>query len=101
MDSHRPGGVFEFRISTTLMMDLIRNAALPHHCADSELPDACRSAWRCTATHAARAKDQILQCATQIGSNWWCSTCGPEDTIWATNRFMIYALFPQPTSPSM
>ena len=43
--------------------------------------------------HSAKAKEQILQCATQIG-NLVVLDLRPEETIWATNRFMIYALFP-------
>ena len=43
--------------------------------------------------HAARAKEQILRCATQHGNLVVLDLRG-EETIWAVNRFMIYALFP-------
>ena len=74
------------------MMDLIQ------YCRDHtiaqilELPDV-QERVALYRDHAARAKDQILQCATQIG-NLVVLDLRPEDTIWATNRFMIYALFP-------
>jgi hypothetical protein len=39
------------------------------------------------------------RCATVHG-NLVVLDLRQEETIWATNRFMIYALFPRPTSPS-
>jgi nanoRNase/pAp phosphatase (c-di-AMP/oligoRNAs hydrolase) len=94
MDSRTGLGRFrEFRISNyALMMDLIQ------YCRDHtiaqilELPDV-QERVALYRDHAARAKEQILQCATQIG-NLVVLDLRPEDTIWATNRFMIYALFP-------
>ncbi len=44
--------------------------------------------------HAERAKEQIQRCATVHGNLVVLDLRG-EETIWATNRFMIYALFPQ------
>ena len=94
MDSRTGLGRFrEFRISNyALMMDLIK------YCRDHtieqilQLPDV-QERVALYHEHAAKAKNQILQCATQIG-NLVVLDLRPEDTIWATNRFMIYALFP-------
>jgi nanoRNase/pAp phosphatase (c-di-AMP/oligoRNAs hydrolase) len=43
--------------------------------------------------HAPKAKEQLLRCAIKIG-NLVVLDLRDEETIWATNRFMIYALFP-------
>ena len=43
--------------------------------------------------HAEKAKEQILRCAKQHG-NLVVLDLRAEETIWAVNRFMIYALFP-------
>ena len=94
MDSRTGLGRFrEFRISNyALMMDLIK------YCRDHtiaqilQLPDV-QERVALYHEHSAKAKEQILQCATQIG-NLVVLDLRPEETIWATNRFMIYALFP-------
>ena len=94
MDSRTGLGRFrEFRISNyALMMDLIK------YCRDHtieqilDLPDV-QERVALYRDNAAKAKEQILQCATQIG-NLVVLDLRPEETIWATNRFMIYALFP-------
>ena len=94
MDSRTGLGRFrDFRISNyQLMMDLIK------YCADHSiddilaLPDVQERATL-YAEHAARAKEQILRCGTQHG-NLVVLDLRPEETIWAVNRFMIYALFP-------
>ena len=94
MDSRTGLGRFkEFRISNyALMMDLIK------YCRDHtieeilELPDV-QERVALYHDHAVKAKDQILNCAIQIG-NLVVLDLRPEETIWATNRFMIYALFP-------
>jgi nanoRNase/pAp phosphatase (c-di-AMP/oligoRNAs hydrolase) len=44
--------------------------------------------------HASKAKEQIQRCTTVYNSLAVLDLRG-EETIWATNRFMIYALFPQ------
>lgn len=83
-----------FRISNyALMMDLIE------YCRDHDideilaLPDVQE---RVTVyfEHAERAKAQIQRCAT-VHRNLVVLDLRNEDTIWATNRFVIYALFPQ------
>jgi nanoRNase/pAp phosphatase (c-di-AMP/oligoRNAs hydrolase) len=43
-----------------------------------------------------KAKDQIMRCATVSGDLVVLDLRG-EETIYATNRFMVYALFPQCT----
>ena len=94
MDSRTGLGRFkEFRISNyALMMDLIK------YCRDHTieqilaLPDV-QERVALYHDHAVKAKDQILNCAIQIG-NLVVLDLRPEETIWATNRFMIYALFP-------
>jgi nanoRNase/pAp phosphatase (c-di-AMP/oligoRNAs hydrolase) len=44
--------------------------------------------------HAAKAVEQIKRCATVHG-NVVVLDLRDEETIWPTNRFMVYALFPQ------
>ena len=95
MDSRTGLGRFrEFRISNyALMMDLIK------YCADHgieeilALPDV-RERVELYFEHEQRAKEQIQRC-TQVHRNLAVLDLRGEDTIWATNRFMIYALFPQ------
>lgn len=94
MDSRTGLGRFrEFRISNyQLMMDLIK------YCRDHTieeilaLPDV-QERVTLYQEHAEKAKEQILRCAKQYGNLVVLDLRG-EDTIWAVNRFMIYALFP-------
>jgi len=94
MDSRTGLGRFrEFRISNyTLMMDLIK------YCRDRSieeilaLPDV-KERVELYFEHAERAKEQILRCSKQHG-NLVVLDLRQEETIWAVNRFMIYALFP-------
>ena len=44
--------------------------------------------------HAVKAREQLERCAIELG-NLVVLDLRQEETIWATNRFMIYALFPQ------
>jgi hypothetical protein len=94
MDSRTGLGRFrEFRISNyALMMDLIKLLPRPHHRAD---PGPARRAGTRALymEHAARAKEQLQRCARQVG-NLVVLDLRQEETIWAVNRFMIYALFP-------
>jgi nanoRNase/pAp phosphatase (c-di-AMP/oligoRNAs hydrolase) len=95
MDSRTGLGRFrEFRISNySLMMDLIK------YCADHgieeilALPDV-KERVDLYFEHAERAKEQITRC-TQVHGNLALLDLRGEETIWAANRFMIYALFPQ------
>lgn len=95
MDARTGLGRFRnFRISNyALMMDLIR------YCADHTIQDILglpdvRERIEIYHAHHDQAKEQILRCATVHGNLVVLDLRG-EETIWATNRFMIYALFPQ------
>ena len=95
MDARTGLGRFrDFRISNyTLMMDLIKYCR--NHSIEEilDLPDV-RERVTLYLEHAEKARDQILRCAT-LYKNLVVLDLREEDTIWATNRFMIYALFPQ------
>jgi nanoRNase/pAp phosphatase (c-di-AMP/oligoRNAs hydrolase) len=95
MDARTGLGRFRtFRISNyALMMDLIQ-ACRTHTIADIlGLPDV-QERVQLYFEHAERAKEQIQRCASVHGNLVVLDLRG-EETIWATNRFMIYALFPQ------
>ena len=95
MDSRTGLGRFrEFRVSNyTLMMDLIK------YCRDHgiddilKLPDV-KERVELYFEHAAKAKEQIQRCST-VYKNLVVLDLRHEEIIYATNRFMIYALFPQ------
>jgi nanoRNase/pAp phosphatase (c-di-AMP/oligoRNAs hydrolase) len=95
MDSRTGLGRFrEFRVSNyTLMMDLIQYCR--NHGIDDilTLPDV-KERVDLYFDHAIKAKEQIQRCAT-VYNNLVVLDLRNEETIWATNRFMIYALFPQ------
>lgn len=95
MDARTGLGRFrEFRISNyALMMDLIRYCK--NHTIDEilALPDV-KERVELYFDHAEKAKDQIQRCATVHG-NLVVLDLRNEETIYAVNRFMIYALFPQ------
>ena len=96
MDSRTGLGRFrDFEISNyQLMMRLI------DHCRKHsdineilELPDVKERATLYR-EHQEAAKEQLQRCA-DVQGNLVVLDLRNEDTIWATNRFMIYALFPQ------
>jgi len=95
MDSRTGLGRFrEFRVSNyTLMMDLIK------YCRDHgiddilKLPDV-KERVELYFEHAVKAGEQIQRCST-VHANLVVLDLRNEETIYATNRFMIYALFPQ------
>ena len=95
MDARTGLGRFRnFRISNyALMMDLIQYCR--DHTIDEilALPDV-QERVALYREHAGRAREQLLNCAICIG-NLVVLDLRDEETIWATNRFMIYALFPQ------
>ena len=95
MDARTGLGRFrEFRISNyTLMMDLIKYCR--NHNIDEilELADV-RERVELYFEQAEKAKEQLLRCTT-VHKNLAVLDLRDEETIWATNRFMIYALFPQ------
>lgn len=95
MDARTGLGRFrEFRISNyTLMMDLIKYCR--NHGIDEilALPDV-KERVDLYNEQAEKAREQILRCTTVHG-NLAVLDLRNEENIWATNRFVIYALFPQ------
>nr|MBL8410361.1 exopolyphosphatase [Dechloromonas sp.] len=95
MDARTGLGRFrDFRISNyALMMDLIKYCR--NHGIDEilALPDV-KERVDLYFEQSEKAKDQILRCAT-VHKNLVVLDLRREETIWATNRFVIYALFPQ------
>lgn len=95
MDARTGLGRFrEFRISNyALMMELIS------YCRDHSveqiltLPDV-QERVDLYMSHAEKAKEQILRC-TRVHKNLAVLDLRQEEIIFATNRFMIYALFPE------
>ena len=95
MDSRTGLGRFrEFRVSNyQLMMDLIESCR-SHGIADIlRLPDVVERI-ELYFDHAARARAQIERCAT-VHNNLVVLDLRQEETIFAANRLMIYALYPQ------
>ena len=95
MDSRTGLGRFrEFRVSNyTLMMDLIKYCR-NHGIEDIiKLPDV-KERVDLYFEHAANAREQIQRCST-VYKNLVVLDLRNEKIIYATNRFMIYALFPQ------
>lgn len=95
MDSRTGLGRFkDFRISNyQLMMELIDYCR--DHSIDQilELPDV-RERVELYMEHAAKARDQIERC-TKVHGNLAILDLRGEDIIYATNRFMIYAMYPK------
>ncbi len=95
MDARTGLGRFHnFRISNyQLMMNLI-DYCRSHGIDDIlKLPDV-QERVDIYFEHAPKAKDQIQRCSTVHGKLVVLDLRN-EETIWATNRFMIYALFPE------
>lgn len=94
MDSRTGLGRFrEFRVSNyQLMMDLIDYCRSHGIAQILQLPDV-QERVQLYRDQAERARQQIVRCARQHGHLVVLDLRG-EDAIWATNRFMIYALFP-------
>ena len=95
MDARTGLGRFrEFRISNyQLMMDLInycKNHTIEEILA---LPDV-KERVELYFEQEVKAREQIERCST-VHNNLVVLDLRNEETIWATNRFMIYALFPQ------
>ncbi len=95
MDARTGLGRFhDFRVSNyQLMMDLIE------HCRDKQIDDILKlddvaERVQLFKEHEAKAKDQIKRCST-VHDNLVVLDLRGEDIIYAVNRFMIYALFPE------
>ena len=95
MDSRTGLGRFrEFRISNyALMMDLIKYCR--NHGIDDilELPDV-KERVELYQEHLGKARQQILDCTT-VHKNLAVLDLREQETIYAANRFLIYALFPE------
>jgi nanoRNase/pAp phosphatase (c-di-AMP/oligoRNAs hydrolase) len=95
MDARTGLGRFHaFRISNyQLMMDLIDYCK--HHTIDQimELPDV-RERTTLYFEHSSRCKEQIRRCA-RVHKNLVVLDLRNEELIFAGNRFIIYALFPE------
>ena len=95
MDARSGLGRFrEFRISNyQLMMELIEYCR-QHPISDIlQLPDV-HERVELYLDHQPKAHEQIRRCASVHG-NLVVLDLQSEDTIWVTNRFLIYALYPQ------
>ncbi len=95
MDARTGLGRFrEFRISNyQLMMELI-DYCLEHSIEQIlDLPDV-KERVELYFGHEPKFKEQLKRCAT-VHSNLVVLDLRGEETIWAGNRFMIYALFPE------
>ncbi len=95
MDARTGLGRFrDFRVSNyTLMMDLIKYCRQHSITEILNLPDV-RERVDLYFAHATPAQEQIRRCTTVHGK-LAVLDLRQEETIFATNRFMIYALFPQ------
>lgn len=95
MDARTGLGRFrDFRVSNyQLMMDLIDYCK--GHTIEQilRLPDV-KERIALYQSHAELAKEQILRCST-VHQNLVVLDLRNEDTIYATNRFTVYSLFPQ------
>jgi nanoRNase/pAp phosphatase (c-di-AMP/oligoRNAs hydrolase) len=95
MDGRTGLGRFrEFRVSNyALMMDLIKYCR--DHTIDEilQLPDV-RERVELYMEHSEKAQEQIQRC-TKVYRNLAVLDLRREETIFATNRFTIYALFPE------
>ena len=95
MDARTGLGRFHnFRISNyQLMMQLI-DYCRNHGIGDIlQLPDV-KERVDIYFDHAPKAREQILRCS-KVYNNLVVLDLRNEETIWATNRFTIYALFPE------
>jgi len=84
----------EFRIANyQLMMELIDACLTKDVDAILELPDV-KERVDLYREHEPKAKEQILRCG-KVHQNLVVLDLRDEDVIWPTNRFALYALFPQ------
>ena len=84
----------EFRIANyQLMMELIDACLTKDVEAILAMPDV-KERVDLYREHEPKAKDQILRCG-KVHQNLVVLDLRDEDVIWPTNRFALYALFPQ------
>ncbi|MGM0785154.1 MAG: exopolyphosphatase [Pseudomonadota bacterium] len=95
MDARTGLGRFRnFRISNYQLMMKLIDYCRAHTIEEIlELPDVGERV-ELYREHSERAKEQIRRCAT-VHDNLVVLDLRNEETIWATNRFVIYALYPE------
>lgn len=96
MDARTGLGRFrDFNISNyQLMMKLIDYCRDHHDISEiMQLPDV-KERTDLYHEHKIKSREQIERCAV-VNNNLIILDLRKEDTIWASNRFMVYALFPQ------
>jgi len=95
MDSRTGLGRFrEFRVSNYILMMQLIGYCKQHTIEEIlELPDV-KERKDLYFQHVEKAREQITRCST-IYRNLVVLDLRNEETIYATNRFMIYALFPE------
>ncbi|MCZ8374160.1 MAG: exopolyphosphatase [Beijerinckiaceae bacterium] len=96
MDARTGLGRFrDFRISNYQLMMLLIDACRSHSTIEAilDLPDI-KERVDLYKTHQALAREQIKRC-TRVDGTLAILDLRGEETIYASNRFMIYALFPQ------
>ncbi|MCL1893535.1 MAG: exopolyphosphatase [Holophagaceae bacterium] len=95
MDSRTGLGRFrEFKVSNyVLMMNLIQYCRTRTIDEILDLPDL-KERMQLYLEHTEKAKEQIQRCST-VYKNLIVLDLRNEEVIWATNRFMIYALYPE------
>ncbi|TGG95408.1 exopolyphosphatase [Natronospirillum operosum] len=95
MDARTGLGRFrDFRISNYQLMMLLIDACREKSIEQIlELPDVAERV-ELYREHETRAREQIKRCA-RVRNNVVLLNLQGEETIWATNRFTVYALFPQ------
>jgi nanoRNase/pAp phosphatase (c-di-AMP/oligoRNAs hydrolase) len=96
MDARTGLGRFrEFRISNYQLMMLLIDAYRNHNSIEEilELPDI-KERVELYKAHQALSREQIKRC-TRVEGTLAILDLRNEETIYASNRFMVYALFPQ------
>ncbi|NCO03010.1 MAG: exopolyphosphatase [Alphaproteobacteria bacterium] len=96
MDARTGLGRFrDFNISNyQLMMKLIDECREAEHVDQLLALSDVKERVELYESHAQKAREQIERCA-HVEDNLVILDLRQEETIWAANRFMIYALFPQ------
>lgn len=96
MDARTGLGRFrDFNISNYQLMMKLIDAVREHNSIDGilALPDV-KERVDLYMAHTLKAREQIERCA-RVHDNLIILDLRMEDTIWAANRFLIYALFPR------
>lgn len=95
MDARTGLGRFrDFRISNYQLMMLLIDECRTKPIEEILKLDDVQERVELYMDHQPKANEQILRCAT-VHQNCVVLDLQKEETIWATNRFIIYALFPE------